>query len=355
MEAKCKRIISANIAGGRWVAHRPNRIALKILSVLSIFVFDDNGKQMSNIDVVPYVPRPKWAMRGVRIGQAKNPGPMLNINVINATHAWNNRGLLAELKGDLTFGQEHSTARKDHKKVRDALRGPEIHLSNVDPEACDKNVGGLFLINNTANKIICPKPINETLLEINGEGRIQLYGMTLGPQTTVLVYDVYFHTGADTDKEAMERTNDMLKIMKDDIKRQPKGPVLILGDFNCTITRIAEIHDDLDAKDLIDVGSQADKFGNKKDDTTCLAHGAKRPTRKDYVLANPDAFNMITNFTVDHERGFDVQSVLKFSMKCNNDFEQVQGKKTVKSFVEAKIQLLKNKFLQCNRGKKGDS
>ena len=152
--------------------------------------------------------------------------------------------------------------------------------------------------------------------------------MTLGPKTTVLVYDVYFRTGADTDKEAMERTNDMLKIIKDDIKRQPKGPVLILGDFNCTITRIAEISDDLDAKDLIDVGSQADKFGNKKDDATCLAHGAKRPTRRDYVLANPDAFNMITNFTVDHERGFDVHSVLKFSVKCDNDFKQVQGKKT---------------------------
>ena len=253
VKAKCKQIISANIAGGRRVAQRPNRIALRILFTLSISVFNDNGKQMSNMDVVPYVPRPTWAMRGVRIGQAKNPGPMLNINVINASHAWNNRGLLAELEGDLTFGQEHSTARKDHKKVRDALKGSEIHLSNVDPEICDKNVGGLFLINNTANKIICPKPINETLLEINGEGRIQLYGITLGPKTTLLVYNGYFHTGADTDKEAMERINDMLKIIKDDIKRQPKGPVLILGDFNCTITRIAEIRDDLDARNLLDV------------------------------------------------------------------------------------------------------
>ena len=80
--------------------------------------------------------------------------------------------------------------------------------------------------------------------------------------------------------------------------------------------------------ELIDVGNQAGKFGNKKDDFTCPAHGAKAPTRRDYVLANPEAFGLITNFSVDHDAGFDVHSVLKFSIKCDEDYKEVQAKKT---------------------------
>ena len=244
-------------------------------------------------------------------------------------------------------------------RVRDAICGHyskeggkpprEINLSNVDPENADRNVGGLFQINNTDNRIICPNPYNETLVEINGQGRIQLYGITICSQTTCLVYNVYFHAGADSNKDAMERTNEFLRITKDDIKKQPKGPVLILGDFKCTLSNILEISKDIENLELIDVGSQAEKFGNKKDDYTCLAHGAKTPTRRDYVLANPEAFGLITNFSVDHQAGFDVHSVLKFSMKCDEDYKEVQATKTVKSLVEAKLHMLNERFLKLNR------
>ena len=125
----------------------------------------------------------------------------------------------------------------------------------------------------------------------------------------------------------MERTNELIRIIKDDIKRQPKGPVLILGDFNCTLGNVIGIANDIKNVDLIDVGSQVEKFGNKKDDYTCLAHGAKAPTRRDYVLANPEAFGLITNFSVNHEAGFDVHSILSFSIKCEEDHKEVQAKK----------------------------
>ena len=126
-----------------------------------------------------------------------------------------------------------------------------------------------------------------------------------------------------------------------------------MGDFNCTLSNIFEISKDIENLELIDVGSQAGKFGNKKDDYTCLAHGAKTPTRRDYVLADPEAFGLITNFSVDHEAGFDVHSVLKFSIRCNEDYKEVQAKKTVRSLVEAKQQMLKERVLKGNREKKG--
>ena len=199
----------------------------------SIFVIDIiPGKEMYG-NHEPYRPETRWAMKGVKIGEAKNPGPTIDSSVINATHAWNSQSLIARIKRQYIFGQEHSTARKDHKKVRDAICGPyssdrgkspkEIHLSNVDPENTDRNVGGLFQINNTDNRIICPTPYNETLIEVNGQGRIQLYGITICSGTTCLVYNVYFHAGADNNKDAMERTNEFLRIIKDDIKKTASG------------------------------------------------------------------------------------------------------------------------------------
>ena len=200
----------------------------------SIYVIDAlPGKELFG-NHEPYRPESRWALKGVKIGEAKNPGPTIDCSVINATHAWTNQELLIKIKGHFTFGQEHSTARIDHKKVRDAICGHyskeggkaprEIHLSNVDPENADRNVGRLFQINNTDNRIICPNPYNETLIEINGQGRVQLYGITICSQTTRLVYNVYLHAGADSNKDAMERTNEFLESSRMTSKNNQKDP-----------------------------------------------------------------------------------------------------------------------------------
>ena len=115
-----------------------------------------------------YTPEARWSLRGIKIGEAKNPGPTINCCVINATHAWNNKALLTKAEGHFIFGQEHSTAKGDHKKVRDAICGhytkekgkpkTELHLSNVDPEYTDRNVGVSSLSIRPTIKSFVPNP-----------------------------------------------------------------------------------------------------------------------------------------------------------------------------------------------------
>ena len=104
-----------------------------VLLAVSVFVIDIQPGKDIYADAEPYMPKTKWAMKGVKIGQARNPGPRMDCSVINATHAWNSQGLIAKLKGQYTFGQEHSTARKDHKRVRHARKGPYPISRQGDP------------------------------------------------------------------------------------------------------------------------------------------------------------------------------------------------------------------------------
>ena len=67
-----------------------------------------------------------------------------------------------------------------------------------------------------------------------------------------------------------------MKIIIIDAKEQPQGPILILGDLNASTARIEKLAEELKDKSLIDVGAQAEKFGNTKEDYTCTAHGANK-------------------------------------------------------------------------------
>ena len=70
----------------------------------------------------PYEVLGKWALRGVVIGQAKKPGPMIKLCIINLTHAYNNWQLLGKLSDDYVFGQEHSNNTQDRQQVRKNLK-----------------------------------------------------------------------------------------------------------------------------------------------------------------------------------------------------------------------------------------
>ena len=137
------------------------------------------------------------------------------------------------------------------------------------------------------------------------------------------MYDIYGHTGGEKDNEAAGRTNDTMKIIITDAKEQPRGPIPIVGDLNASTARIDKLAVKLKDRRLIDVGAQAEKYGNTKEDYTCTAHGAKQPTRRDYVFANPEAFELIGNLWVDHDAGFDMHDVFKIKIFCEDDFKQV--------------------------------
>ena len=209
-----------------------------------------------------------------------------------------------------------------------------------------------MMMNSTKNKNIMPNPRTKAFKEINGKGRVQLYGIMLCDQTMCLVYNVYGYTGADERSENAARTNDIFKIIFEDIKEQPHGPVLIVGDVNASTRKISKLAYELEQTNFIDVGAQAEKYGNPNEDYTCLAHGAKNANRRDYVFANPEAFELIEDFKVDHDAGFDVHDAIKLKIKCKSEFKEVMTKKNVRTLVGIREQMLEKAYLLINRNKR---
>ena len=85
---------------------------------ISIVVVKQKINSERSAEQPPYEVLGKWALRGVVIGQAKKPGPMISICIINLSHAYNNWQLLRNLSDDYVFGQEHSNNTQDRQKVR---------------------------------------------------------------------------------------------------------------------------------------------------------------------------------------------------------------------------------------------
>ena len=96
------------------------------------------------------------------------------------------------------------------------------------------------MLNATNSKNIVPNARTKASKEINGNERVQLYGFVLCGRTTCLVY-IYGFTGGETNKEAANRTNDIIKLILEDAKQQPRGPMLIVGDLNASTSKITNL------------------------------------------------------------------------------------------------------------------
>ena len=65
---------------------------------------------------------------------------------------------------------------------------------------------------------------------LNGQGRVQLYGLELGAHTIALVYNIYGWTNAARNKEAAERTHSLLDaVLQDAQKYSQKGLYYLLA------------------------------------------------------------------------------------------------------------------------------
>ena len=155
-----------------------------------------------------------------------------------------------------------------------------------------------------------PKPIGPNLRTINGAGRVQLYAIQVSRQATVLVYNLYGWTNGNTCKEASDRTNSLFQAILEDIALQPPGPVLVMGDINGDPDTFPDLQQAICTHSLLDVGAQAHRWGQVASDYTCRAQGTKQPTRRDYIFANTQAYNLITHFEVDHQAGLLVHDPL---------------------------------------------
>jgi hypothetical protein len=69
----------------------------------------------------------------------------------------------------------------------------------------------------------------------------------------------------------------------------------------------------IDHESRIDIGVQAQLWGQPKSQPTCLAPNTTIPTRRDYVIANKEALRLISGFEVIDQLDFPVHSFLKLT------------------------------------------
>ena len=265
----------------------------------------------------------QYAEMNYRIGEASHPGPKhtyptpgspITVEVGNVTYLINARHIIKERTFDYFFGQEHSITKADWARSRQELKPGSLHLSELDPEA-ETPLGGLCALRRDRRQNITPKPKSKNFEQINGKGRVQLYAIDFSFTVFLLVYNFYGWTNTAKDKEAAGRTNAMMEWILEDIELQPAGPVMIVGDINGNLSDFKALQEAVQRGSLLDVGAHAQRWGRTPNDYTCKAPGAKQPSRRDYILANAEAYELIEDFEVDHNSHLLVHDIL--TMKLN--------------------------------------
>ena len=142
-----------------------------------------------------------------------------------------------------------------------------------------------------------------------------MYGIRVSPTSIVLVYNIYGTTNGDHCPRAREATNSILAAVIDDMWLQPKGPKLIVGDFNASISTLSPLAHAIEQGVLYDIGANASKYGGMDCEDTCKANYKSKDTRRDYAIANRECERLITNFQVDRGAHTHTHAILEMELQ----------------------------------------
>jgi len=265
---------------------------------------------------------------GKSIGQARKPGPapfkrLINkaigmsflLEIANVTHLENFSHVVVKRGFDAMLITEHSAPQSTHVNISQNLGGMRFHLSGLDEEMT-ANVGGTGILIKGKGQVIKPSPKTPLMKAMLNKGRIGLYTFEVSKDNFVLCYIIYGYPNSEKDDEAASRTCDILAIAMQDAQEQDPGPILITGDLNGPLDRFPSLENAIQQGEWIDVGANASVNGGVQPIGTCRSStpGA-RLNRRDYVIANDRALNLIESFEVDSNALLPVHAVIKVRFK----------------------------------------
>ncbi len=111
----------------------------------------------------------------------------------------------------------------------------------------------------------------------------------------------------------------MVEIIFNELKMQPDGPQYIMRDVNATTADIMSLNLALltpegESHAWHDVGASAELWVQMPSETACRAYIAKHATRRDYVIANTEGFELIESCEVFWKDLFAVHSTIQFTI-----------------------------------------
>ena len=273
------------------------------------------------------------------------------VDIGNVTHYINAKKDFIDRDCHIFLGQEHSLPFEERQNKAELCASKNTewtgHFSHLDPEG-ETPLGGLFILARKGVTFITPPAKGKDFKKINGKGRVQLYAVEISKDVTLKIYNMYAWSNGAVCKENASRTDDMLRAVFQDNEQQAKGPCLIVGDLNADPVHIESLDEHIKDGTWLDVGDHADKWGSLKGDYTCIAKNCKTPTRRDYVFANREAYQLIEGFVVDHEAGLDVHAVLRIKINVGKCMKVQDVLFKPKNLSTIPLEVLEKRFGKSN-------
>ena len=245
------------------------------------------------------------------VWSADDSDKCLLIESINVTSMRTNGQAVYARKAHFVGVQEHSvrTDAAEGFAAEAAKHGWQMKLGPPDPEH-QRPTGGVGFLARSPLHGIPIRGVTKQYEDAVNVGRLGIYGMDL-QATTLLVAVLYGWTGSIKGSAAAEKTDDLCKIMLEELRQHPRGPILIMGDLNAEIEDLPVMRDLLDSGAWTDIGADAHIWGQPRCETTCQVHAAARATRRDYMIANELLLPAIEAFRVHRSDEFPTHAPLQ--------------------------------------------
>lgn len=173
-----------------------------------------------------------------------------------------------------------------------------MFLSSLSREAIGESSGVGIVIAQQQSKCI-PYLYKSTLLQrLQEQGRTSSYYLEVAGGHTILVHIAYLWMVSVHENTANGSFNDLLEALLTVSSEISRCPQIIIGDPNAEPINIQALHARAKAKQWIDIGSPAAKWGGIQNQTTCKAQKDGNSYRRDIALANSDASTLLHHFQV---------------------------------------------------------
>ena len=101
-------------------------------------------------------------------------------------------------------------------------------------------------------------------------GRIACHAFNLHGAQVITVYTLHGYSGGNQKPERAARTRILTRAIDAEIKAQPKGPTMIVGDFNIDVKKLQSFADLLPDEHWMDLGANAHLWNQPSNEHTCL-------------------------------------------------------------------------------------
>ena len=276
-----------------------------------------NKNNLHHLSGMHYSPQYVLDLFQMRLEQGieHQPGPDSEVervvSFVNVTSAFTNLEGLLKSKTTLDFIAEHSCNKTQAFTVKAKLAEKQRFaiLSDLDPDA-GHQTGGVAAISNDTCRTFSVKPATPDGRKLADSGRFAIFGSDLGCNHHFYFFVLYGWSGGREDPLLRQRTDGLIKAIRDELLHLPDGPKAMVADLNCDASQLPHLNLLVECASWTDIGAKASHWGGVDAQPTCQPNNAEMPSRIDYMFCNPEFIPFIRSFKVCASEDYPSHSII---------------------------------------------